>query len=145
VGLITAMPNRQPSGRFDFNPVAVPAFHDPFSQQIAEVRMASEGFFEAMGIPLVAGRTFRASDAQGAEPVIVISQRLARLHFPDQDPIGRTLYSGTGNRRVVGVVGDVLPAEPGPQPAPAAYIPIRQDVVVFQWFAGMNIVVRGDD
>jgi putative ABC transport system permease protein len=144
-GLITAMPNRQPSGRFDYDPKGVPVVHEPFSQQIVEVRMASEGFLEAMGIPLLAGRTFRAGDAAGAEPVMVISERLARQHFAGVDPIGRTLYSGTGNRRVIGVVGDVKPIAPGPQSAPSAYLPVRQDSSVFRWFASMNIVVRGTD
>ena len=143
--IITAMPNRQPSGRYGYNPNGVQKFSEPFSRQIAEVRMASEGFFEAMGIPLLAGRTFRAQDGQGAEAVMVISRKLARLHFPDRDPIGQMLYSETGNRRVVGVVGDVRPADPGPAPAPAAYLPIRQSTDVLQWFSGMSVVVRGRD
>jgi predicted permease len=144
-GIITAMPNRQASGRFDYNPNGVRPALDPLTMQIAEVRMASEGFFDAMGIPLLAGRTFRAEDREGAEPVIVISERLARLHFPDRPAIGRLLYSQSGTRRVVGVVGDVRPAAPGPDPAPAAYVPIRQSVDVFQWFADMNVIVRGRD
>jgi predicted permease len=144
-GIITAMPNRQPSGRFAYSATGVPVVHEPFSQQIAEVRMASEGFFEAMGVPILAGRTFRADDTGGAEPVMVISERLARLHFSDRDPIGQMLYSETGNRRVIGVVGDVKPIDPGPQSGPAAYIPFRQDHIVFRWFSGMSIVVRGAD
>jgi putative ABC transport system permease protein len=144
-GIITTMPNRRPSGRFGYNPNGVQKFDDPFSRQIAEVRMASEGFLEAMGIPLLAGRTFRAQDGPGAEAVMVISRRLARLHFPDRDPIGQMLYSEMGDRRVIGVVGDVRPAEPGPVPAPAAYLPIRQSTDILQWFSGMSVVVRGSD
>ncbi len=141
-GLITAMPNRQPTGRFDYNPIAVPAAPDPMSMTIAEVRMASEGFLEAMGVPLRAGRTFRADDASGAEPVMIVSERLARLHFGDQDPVGRLLYSLSGTRRVVGVVGDVRPASEF-FTAPAAYLPVRQTPDLFSWHAGMNVVARG--
>jgi putative ABC transport system permease protein len=144
-GLITTMPNRQPTGRFDYNPDGPRDFPDPMTMQIAEVRMASEGFFEAMGIPLLAGRTFRAEDTAGSEPVMIISQGLARLHFPGRDPIGKMLYSFTGNRRVVGVVSDVRPAEPGPEPAPSAYLPIRQDFSVLEWLSGVGVVVRGGD
>ena len=144
-GLATAMPNRQPSGRFDYDAVPVPAVPDPLTMHIAGVRMVSEGFFEAMGMPLRAGRTLRAEDGPGAEPVIVISDELAKVHFPDKDPIGQLLYSRTGNRRVVGVVGDVRPRPGTFQPAPAAYLPIRQDSMVFTWYAGMNVVVRGRD
>jgi putative ABC transport system permease protein len=143
-GLATAMPNRQPSARFDFSAVGVPAFPDPLTRPIAEVRTVSEGFFEAMGIPLRAGRTFSAEDEAGAEEVIVISERLARQHFPDVNPVGRLLYSGTGTRRIVGVVGDVRPAAPGADIAPAAYLSMRQDEDVFQWFGTVTIVVRSN-
>jgi putative ABC transport system permease protein len=145
VGLITTMPNRQPTGRFDYNPDGPRDFPDPMTMQIAEVRMASEGFFEAMGIPVLAGRTFRSEDTVGSEPVMIISQKLARLHFAGRDPIGKMLYSGTGNRRVVGVVGDVRPAEPGPDPAPSAYVPIRQDFSVLEWLSSVTVVLRGGD
>ncbi len=46
--------------------------------------MVTEGFFEAMGLPLLAGRTFRSEDRTGAEPVIVISDALARQQFPNR-------------------------------------------------------------
>jgi hypothetical protein len=113
--------------------------------QVAPVRTVSDGFFEAMGVPLVAGRTFRPDDREGAEPVMVISESLARVHFPDsQAAVGRLLYSGTGIRRVIGVVGDVRPASPDLEQEPSAYLTMRQDRGDFRWFSGMNIVVRGD-
>jgi putative ABC transport system permease protein len=144
-GIITAMPNRQATGRYDYNPDGPRDFPDPMTMQIAEVRMASEGFFEAMGIPVLAGRAFRAEDTAGSEPVMIISQRLARLHFPGVDPIGKMLYSGAGNRRVVGVVSDVRPAEPGPESSPAAYLPIQQDFRALDWLSSVGVVVRGGD
>lgn len=145
VGLTTAMPNRQPSGRFDYNVNEVPPIPDPLTMQIAEVRMASEGFLEAMGLRLRAGRTFRREDAAGAEEVMVISESLARVHFGAADPIGKVLHSRTGNRRVIGVVSDVRPAVTLLQHAPAAYLPLRQSIGVLDWYAGMNVVVRGRD
>ncbi len=145
-GLITSMPNRQPTGRFAYDPVGVAMFPDPFTMQVAEVRMATEGFVEAMGIPLLSGRSFGAGDIEGAEPVMVISEELARHHFPDTTAVGRMLYSGSGNRRVVGVVGTVKSAvEAGAQHNPSAYLPLRQNLDVFRQFATMSIVVRGRD
>jgi predicted permease len=144
-GLITSMPNRQPTGRFAYDEEGLPVVLDPFSLEIAEVRMATEGFLEAMGIPLVAGRTFTAADTDGAEPVIVISRSLARRHFGAQDPVGRMLYSGSGNRRVIGVVEDVRPAAATGISDPSAYLPLRQERDVFLHFATMNVVVRGAD
>jgi putative ABC transport system permease protein len=144
VGLITTMPNRQATGRFDFNAKAIPAFHDPLTAQIAEVRMTTEGFFAAMGTR-VEGREFAPADVAGAEPVIVISHQLAHLHFPDARAVGKMLYSrATGPVRVIGVVPDVLPADGG-QPSPSAYLPLRQSVDVLQWLSSINIVLRGND
>ena len=146
LGVAITMPNRQPSARNAYDPTGPPNVSDPSTLQVAETRTISEGFIEAMGIPLVSGRTFRASDTDGAEPVIVISERLARLHFGDHDPVGRLLYSGgAGTRRVIGVIGDVRPASRLGDPAPAAYLPLRQDAGVFRWFGTLHVVLRGRD
>ena len=107
--------------------------------------MVTEGFIEAMGLHVLAGRTFRSTDAAGAEDVVVISEQLARRQFPKSTPIGATLYSRTGNRRVIGVVGDVRPAAPGADAKPAAYLPLRQNSEVLEWFGSPTLVVRGAD
>lgn len=79
----------------------------------------SPGYFEVMGITLLAGRAFSADDRADTVPVAVVSRRAAERFWPDQDPIGRRLRttwrtSGTGTAvdrevtlTVVGVVGDV--------------------------------------
>ena len=145
-GMITAMPNRQPTGRFGYDPVGKSEFPDPFTMDVTEVRMATEGFLEALGVPLRSGRTFLPSDVEGAEPVIVISDELARHHFKDVDPIGRMLYSGSGDRRIVGVVGNVKPVvSVGVQTNPSVYLPLRQSLDIFEQFATMSIAVRGRD
>lgn len=145
VGVTTSMPNRQPTGRFAYDPVGLDPFADPWTMKLTEVRMVSEGFLEAMGIPVVAGRIFDAADVDGAEPVIVISKAFERVHFPDGDAIGRMLYSGSGDRRVIGIVGDIRPATTGlPQYDPSTYLPLRQSVNVFEQFATVTIAVHGD-
>ena len=144
-GVITTMPNRQPSARFIFSSLPLPPRVDPHTAPVYEVRTASEGFFEAMGIPILAGRAFRAGDRAGSEPVIVISTRLASLQFPGRDPVGEVLYSGDGTYRVVGVAGDVRPAAQGSEIPGAAYLPLRQDDGVFRWYATAPIVVRSAD
>jgi putative ABC transport system permease protein len=144
VGVITSLPNRQASARFGFNPKAMPLFHDPLTVQVADVRMATEGFFAAMGMS-VDGREFEPTDAHGSESVVVISQQLARLHFPEGGAVGQMLFSGAaGPVRVVGVVPDVLPAD-GRPPSPAAYLPLRQHNDVLQWFTTVNVILRGED
>lgn len=144
-GIAVSMPNRQPSARFAYDPVSLPDVSDPTTLQVAEVRMVSEGFIAAMGLRLLAGRGFRASDADGAEPVIVISESLSRLHFKDDNAVGRMLYSGSGTCRVIGVVADVRSATRQGEPAPSAYLPTRQSSDIFQWFGTLTVVLRADD
>ena len=71
---------------------------------------AGPDYFEAMGIPLLAGRTFGAGDVASDDPVI-ISQGMADRIFPQGDAVGRTLLYGSDDEprtgTVVGVVGEV--------------------------------------
>jgi hypothetical protein len=112
---------------------------------VYEVRTASEGFLEAMGVHLLAGRTLRAEDRAGEEAVAVISARLAREQFGTRNPVGEVLHSGGGTYRVVGVVADVRPFAQDAEPQGAAYLPFRQSTGVFQWFATATLVVRASD
>jgi putative ABC transport system permease protein len=57
----------------------------------AEVRV-SNGYFEAMGVKLVAGRFFTERDRATSPRVIIVDDRLARRFWPNQDPIGRRMY-----------------------------------------------------
>jgi predicted permease len=141
-GLITSMPNRQATGRFDFAANELPPLN-PFNTETAEVRMASDGFFEAMGIRLRGGRAFTAADRPGAEPVVILSEQLARKYFPDRDAVGQVLYShAAGTVRVVGVAANVRPAAGG-DPSPSVYLPLRQNSGSLQWQSAMNVIVRG--
>jgi putative ABC transport system permease protein len=145
IGLTTSMPNRQPTGRFAYDPAGIDPFAEPFTMKVAELRMVTAGFIEAMGIPLRAGRTFTESDTETSEPVIVLSKRLAALHFPDRDPIGATLFSESGDRRVIGVVDDVLSASKEGTSDPGAYVPLRQSKNVLTFAATVTVVARGNN
>lgn len=74
------------------------------------LRIASADYFRAMQIPLLSGRTFNDGDSAGAQPVLVLNQRLARSIFGDINPIGRriTLFRRPDTSyEVVGVIGDI--------------------------------------
>ena len=89
----------------------------------------SNDYFRAMGIQLVAGRTFIDNDDEGAPPVVVVSQSFARKFWPDENPIGKRMrWGGWGVEwlTIVGVVGDVRVASLEKEPAPASYMPIFQ-------------------
>jgi predicted permease len=78
----------------------------------ASYRIASGGYFKAMGIPLLRGRLIEDGDREGMPQVAVISESLARQKWPGQDPIGRYVQFGNMDGdirgiRIVGIVGDV--------------------------------------
>jgi len=52
----------------------------------------SPGYFEAMGITMVRGRTFEERDKQGALPVVIVDERLAEHFWPNSDPVGRRMF-----------------------------------------------------
>ena len=69
---------------------------------------ATPGYFETMGIPLLEGRTFDASDRRDAQRVVVVNETIARRYWGDESPLGRAVAAGGGDTAVVvGVVGDV--------------------------------------
>jgi predicted permease len=97
----------------------------------AGFRIASPGYFDAMGIKLIKGRTFEAGDAADAPQVAVISELLANTKWPGRDPIGRLIQFGNMDGdmhalRVVGVVSDVREFGPEALPAPLLYADYRQ-------------------
>jgi predicted permease len=103
----------------------------------AFVRIVSNGYLKAMGIPLLAGRDFTQRDTPSSELVIIINETLARKLWPGQDPIGQ-MVTQDGGRRVVGVVGDVrhLALEKGS--GSEMYLPIRQTTD----YSSVDLVVR---
>jgi putative ABC transport system permease protein len=83
--------------------------------------IATPGYFETMGIPLLRGRFLDDRDRFGAPVVALINETLRRARFGDRDPVGRTVTIGDGTTpvEIVGVVGDVrhtrLDAPPRPE------------------------------
>ncbi len=78
----------------------------------ADWRAVLPGYFETMGVRLIAGRFFSDADTERAEPVAIIDQTLARAFWPGEDPVGKRLKLGEPEstlpwRTIVGVVGHV--------------------------------------
>lgn len=82
-------------------------------------RVIEGPYFEAAGVPLLAGRTFGSEDEARAPHRIVISQELARQVFPSEDPIGQRLHVAGEEPEIIGVVGDVAL---GPRTPPRPYV-----------------------
>jgi putative ABC transport system permease protein len=89
----------------------------------ASWRLVDSGYFEAMRIPLLRGRTFEGLTPDEARRSLVLSASLATALFGDDDPVGREVDPGGNNRllRVIGVVGDVRNRRLAADPLPAFY------------------------
>jgi predicted permease len=94
----------------------------------AEFRGASTAYFETLGVPVERGRAFDAHDVADAEPVVVVSQSLARRHWGAADAVGRRISVDRGKtwKRVVGVVGDVRQTGLAAEPPDLVYLPFAQ-------------------
>ena len=108
-------------------------------------RCISEEYFAAMGIPLLAGRTFTAADQSMDAPLVgIIDQHMARTLFPGRDPLGEVLrVNATRRIRIVGVVKDAAQRFYGRPPADEMYIPFRQ--YVFGVFMSTMVVRASGD
>jgi predicted permease len=81
----------------------------------AFVEQVSPGYFATLGVPLAAGRDFAWADVDGQPNVAIVSRRLARALFANDQPIGRRVRLSDENDRVldvIGVVADANLAEP---------------------------------
>ena len=69
---------------------------------------ATPGYFETMGIPLIEGRTFDATDRRDGQRVVLVNETLARRYWGSESPLGRAVLAGGGDTAIVaGVVGDI--------------------------------------
>jgi predicted permease len=86
--------------------------------------IATPDYFRAMGIPLLKGRIFTEQETVGSVQLTVISERLARHFFPNEDPIGQriTTPSGGFTLQIIGVVGDVKHTGLDDEPRPSMYV-----------------------
>ena len=103
----------------------------------AFIRVVSDGYFEALGIPLKSGREFTESDRASSEPVVMVNETLARTLWPGQNAVGQ-MITQDGGRRVVGVVADVHHGGPERSGGSEMYLPMRQTGD----YAAMRLVVR---
>ncbi len=84
-----------------------------------------------------AGRDISARDTPDTDPVIVINESMARALFPGQEALGRIIRA-CGDRRVVGVVGDVHHLALEQAAGLEMYLPMRQ----CRDISSVNLVVR---
>ena len=90
-------------------------------------QVASGGYFQALQIPLRAGRLFDERDGPDAPPVVIVSEALAARYFAGEPPIGRRVIVGGQQAEIVGLVGDIRRASLDDQPRADMYLPFDRD------------------
>ena len=99
----------------------------PEDQLSVEYRFVSPGYLEAMGIPLLEGRSVESGD--DSRFVAVLSASAARRYWGDGEVVGRRFFRGDPEQadtfEIIGVVPDVHSADLSTEPKPLVYVPLR--------------------
>jgi predicted permease len=118
--------------------------------RITSATYVAGDFFQALRIPVRAGRQFDSRDRVDSQGVVIVNEAFAREYFAGEDPVGRRIAFAGREREIVGMVGDVQVrpgwGENGPIAAmPLAYVPLAQASdglvrLVHGWFSPALIV-----
>jgi putative ABC transport system permease protein len=104
--------------------------------------VVAPGTFRTLGIPLKSGRDFSDNDTSDRPFVAVVNETLVRKSFPNESPLGRTIYcpfDSLEGMKIIGVVGDVRQGGPESDPMPECYMSYLQHA--FNG-ASLSLVVR---
>jgi putative ABC transport system permease protein len=105
----------------------------------SSIRPVMPGYFRAVGAKLLRGREIQESDRVGAPGVVVINESFAKLHFPNEDPIGRRIdrtswWKGMpASFEIVGIVADERFNGPRSPADPATYFSLAQFTFNDNW------------
>ena len=85
-------------------------------------------YFATLGIPFVSGRDFAETDRDGAPPVAIVNEALARAYFPGENPVGKRVRRSEDEpySEIIGVVRDSRFGSMGEEPTPVFYSAYRQ-------------------
>jgi putative ABC transport system permease protein len=108
-------------------------------------RIVRWNYFKALGVRVLRGRDFTADDRLGRSSSVVVSESVARRFWPNEDPLGRRIYLGAPDNRIVqdaeivGIVADVKQAGLDEDRSEAVYIPHG---AVAPWLTSLTFAVR---
>jgi putative ABC transport system permease protein len=110
------------------------------AQPFVQHRVATPGYFNAIGTALRRGRLFTDQDDAQAVPVVLVNETFARRFLPDLEPVGERLKMGDDEKKtleIIGVVADVKNDDVEERPDPAVYLPYAQ-----QPWGTMNLIIH---
>jgi predicted permease len=120
----------------------------PQASRLIAPTWISPGYFEALGIPLKRGRVFTDADNRNGQMVVIVNEALARMVWPDADPIGNRIKWGIDVSQspwmtIVGVAGDVKQSTLDTPTMAQAYVPIAQEPLN-DFYRTVHLVVRSN-
>lgn len=140
VGGATELPMGTGSTTGGFEIEGRPPFKPDESPNI-EKSVVTPSYFRAMGIAVLRGRGFGAQDSENAPKAVVINEELARLYWPNQDPLGKRIDLEWGNegdwQQIVGVIANLRYGALDKAVVPAAYVVSTQYPV-----SGLEVAVH---
>lgn len=107
----------------------------------ADLYMTTPGYFEALGIPRLAGRDF-ANDAAGGTRVAIVNKAFADQLFPGTNPIGQHVSGGSWTYEIVGVVGNTKSRTLGEDTRPILYRSLGQSITEDPSLLGYTLIVH---
>ena len=124
----------------------------PDTSRAATYRVVLPGYFQTMGIRLVAGRDVTGTDRLGAEPVVIVNEYFADRHWPGEDALGRRIAIGGSDEpawmRIVGIARNTLRERWFEERQEEVYVPLLQSESHLSspasHFAYTTLVVRFD-
>jgi putative ABC transport system permease protein len=113
----------------------------PGQSPVTNVSVCDNGFFRTMNVPLVRGRFFTEREMQEKSNVVIVSESLVKMYFPNQDPLGKQLgiymTEPIVPTEIIGVVGDVRFQDVTAAPRPTTYWPHPQLA-----YSSMTLTIR---
>ena len=120
--------------------VTIPGYEPaPGKRTYFLANLASDGFFETMRVPLLAGRMFTAQDNEHAALVAIINPTMARQYFRDANPVGRHFKNGKQEIQVIGVIADITFVDLRQGVQPTFVVPYRQHL---SFLSAVHFAVR---
>lgn len=137
---IEALPGVQAAGAVSFLPLAglgAATSYEVVGQppppkgedHVCDVRVATNGYFKALGIPLLRGRWFNEDAPNDIQNAVIVNETMARRHWRNEDPVGKRIkvsWNDTREDEIIGVVGDVRHAALETEPRATNYWPYRR-------------------
>jgi predicted permease len=141
-----ALSSNLPIGGGGFSRTVFPEGHEPSAGSTGTfvfVNTVTPGYLGVVDVALLHGRDVTEADREGAPPVVLINEAMAKRFWPDQDAIGKRFkfFGDEAFREVAGVVENTKVFTLGEDPRPVAYVPLYQ---MFETAMTLHVRTKGD-